>query len=157
MVTASEWHVKYSLPLPDGSLSDTAVSISEYYATEGPDRCYRLLQMAMDMPFGYLLATLSPKEAALKAAEHDSNPSPWPNPNPNPNPNTVPVPVPVPAPAPAPNPSPNPNLFQAVERDPSRVLPELVMALNVVLAQPIPRASAARRLEMVVSIKGSKV
>jgi hypothetical protein len=43
-----------------------------------------------------------------------------------------------------------------VERDPSRVLPELVMSLNVMLAQPIPRASAARRLEMAVSIKGSK-
>ena len=68
MVNASEWHVRYSLPLPDGSLSDTAVSMSEFYATEGPDRCYRLLQMHMDMPFGYLVAALSSKKAALKAA-----------------------------------------------------------------------------------------
>ena len=44
-----------------------------------------------------------------------------------------------------------------MEHDPKRVLPELVMALNVVLAKPIPRPNAAHRLEMVVSIKGSKV
>ena len=44
-----------------------------------------------------------------------------------------------------------------MEHDPNRVLPELVMALNVVLAKPIPRASAAHRLEMVVSIKASQV
>ena len=38
----------------------------------------RLLQMGLDMPFGFLLASLSTKEAALKAAEHDPNPSPKP-------------------------------------------------------------------------------
>ena len=87
------------------------------------------------------------------------NANPNPNPNPSPSPSPIPNPnsIPVPNPSPSPSPSPSPNPFQAVERDPSRVLPELVMALNVVLAQPIPRASAARRLEMVVSIKGSKV
>ena len=68
MVNASEWLVKYNLPLPGGGLSDTAVSIAEFYATEGPDRCYRLLQVHMDLPFGYLVAALSSKEAALKAA-----------------------------------------------------------------------------------------
>jgi len=40
----------------------------------------RLLQMGLDMPFGFLLASLSTKEAALKAAEHNSNPSPNPSP-----------------------------------------------------------------------------
>jgi hypothetical protein len=68
MVNASEWDVRYNLPLPDGSLSKSSVSSSEFYAVEGPGRCYRLLQMHMDMPFGYLVATLSSKEAALKAA-----------------------------------------------------------------------------------------
>jgi len=110
MVNASEWHVTYNLPLPDGSLSDSPVSTREFYATDGPERCYRMLQMHMDMPFGYLIATLSSKQAALKAAKHD----------------------------------------------PSRKLPELVMSLNVVLAEPIPRAHAARRIVMAVSIKHSK-
>ena len=71
MVNASEWHFKYNLPLPDGTVSDSPVSTREFYATHGPERCYRMLQMHMDMPFGYLVATLSSKEAALKAAQHD--------------------------------------------------------------------------------------
>jgi len=62
MVEASVWTVQ---------ISDVPVNMTEVYAIEGPLRCYRLLQMGLDMPFGFLLASLSEKEAALKAAEHD--------------------------------------------------------------------------------------
>jgi hypothetical protein len=64
MVTSSVWTVQ---------ISDVPVNMTEVYATEGPDRCFRLLQMGLDMPFGFLLASLSSKEAALAAAEHDPN------------------------------------------------------------------------------------
>ena len=33
--------------------------MSEAYPTNGPLRCYRMIQMGLDMPFGYLLASLS--------------------------------------------------------------------------------------------------
>jgi hypothetical protein len=46
--------------------------MTEAYATRGATRCYRMLQMGLDMPFGYLLAALSTKEEALKAAEDDA-------------------------------------------------------------------------------------
>jgi len=112
MVSASEWSVKYLLPLPGGGVSDNAVSMIEAYPLEGPHRCYRLLQLGLDMPFGFLLATLSTKAAALKA----------------------------------------------IESDPSRQLPELVAAMNVVLDEPIARSSAgaARHLLLAVSIRGNK-
>jgi hypothetical protein len=62
MVTTSVWTVQ---------ISDVPVNMTEVYATDGPDRCFRLLQMGLDMPFGFLLASLSTKQAALAAAEHD--------------------------------------------------------------------------------------
>jgi len=62
MVTTSVWTVQ---------ISDVPVNMTEVYAIDGADRCYRLLQMGLDMPFGFLLASLSTKAAALKAAEHD--------------------------------------------------------------------------------------
>eukprot|EP00908_Phaeocystis_cordata_P011266 Transcript_22122.p1 GENE.Transcript_22122~~Transcript_22122.p1 ORF type:complete len:646 (+),score=329.67 Transcript_22122:59-1939(+) len=62
IVTSSVWTVQ---------ISDVPVNMTEVYATDGPNRCYRLLQMGLDMPFGFLLASLSTKEAALAAAEHD--------------------------------------------------------------------------------------
>jgi len=45
--------------------------MTEVYAVDGPLRCHRLLQMGLDMPFGFLLASLDTKKAALKAAEDD--------------------------------------------------------------------------------------
>jgi len=54
-------------------IHDVPVNMSEAYPVAGPDRCYRMLQMGLDMPFGYLLASLSSKEAALKASEVDPN------------------------------------------------------------------------------------
>jgi len=60
MVRTSVWTVQ---------ISDVPVNMTEVYAIDGADRCYRLLQMGLDMPFGFLLASLSTKEAALKAAE----------------------------------------------------------------------------------------
>jgi hypothetical protein len=62
MVRTSVWTVQ---------ISDVPVNMTEVYAIDGADRCYRLLQMGLDMPFGFLLASLSTKEAALKAAEPD--------------------------------------------------------------------------------------
>eukprot|EP00962_Isochrysis_galbana_P045939 scaffold18288_cov51-Isochrysis_galbana.AAC.1 len=47
--------------------------MTEAYETRGGTRCYRMLQMGLDMPFGYLLAALSTKEQALKAAEADAS------------------------------------------------------------------------------------
>jgi len=64
MVEASVWTVR---------ISDVPVNMTEAYPTRGPLRCYRMLQMGLDMPFGYLLASLSTKEAALAAAEPDPN------------------------------------------------------------------------------------
>lgn len=62
MVSASIWTVQ---------ISDVPVKMSEAYPIEGPLRCYRMLQMGLDMPFGYLLAALSSQAAALAAAEDD--------------------------------------------------------------------------------------
>jgi len=62
MVEASHWSVQ---------ISDVPVNMSEAYPVHGPLACYRMLQMGLDMPFGHLLASLSSKEAALKAAEDD--------------------------------------------------------------------------------------
>lgn len=64
MVDASVWTVQ---------ISDVPVNMTEVYAVEGPLRCFRLLQMGLDMPFGFLLASLDTQQAALKAAEHDPN------------------------------------------------------------------------------------
>jgi len=64
MVEASHWSVQ---------ISDVPVNMSEAYPLRGPLACYRMLQMGLDMPFGHLLASLSSKEAALKAAEDDPN------------------------------------------------------------------------------------
>ena len=47
--------------------------MSEAYPVSGPQRCYRMLQMGLDMPFGYLLASLSSETAAMKASEVDPN------------------------------------------------------------------------------------
>ena len=47
--------------------------MSEAYPLEGPLRCYRMLHMALDMPFGYLLATIDTQKNALIAAEDDPN------------------------------------------------------------------------------------
>ena len=47
--------------------------MSEAYPVGGPLRCYRMLHMALDMPFGYLLATLDTKANALLAAEDNSD------------------------------------------------------------------------------------
>jgi len=63
-VEASLWTVQ---------ISDVPVNMSEAYPISGPLRCYRMLQMGLDMPFGHLLAALSDKESALKAAEDDPN------------------------------------------------------------------------------------
>mmetsp|Transcript_12188 Transcript_12188/g.30320 ORF Transcript_12188/g.30320 Transcript_12188/m.30320 type:complete len:406 (-) Transcript_12188:386-1603(-) len=54
-------------------IHDVPVNMSEAYPLEGPLRCYRMLQLGLDMPFGYLLASLSTKEQALLAAEDDPN------------------------------------------------------------------------------------
>jgi len=64
MVEASHWSVQ---------ISDVPVNMSEAYPVHGPLACYRMLQMGLDMPFGHLLASLSSKEDALKAAEDDPN------------------------------------------------------------------------------------
>jgi len=61
-VEASLWTVR---------IHDVPVNMSEAYPTRGPLRCYRMLQLGLDMPFGYLLATLSTKEKAMLAAEDD--------------------------------------------------------------------------------------
>jgi len=61
-VDASTWTVQ---------ISDVPVNMSEAYPISGPLRCYRMLQMGLDMPFGYLLASLSSQSAALVAAEVD--------------------------------------------------------------------------------------
>jgi len=63
-VQASLWTVQ---------ISDVPVNMSEAYPVSGPLRCYRMLQMGLDMPFGHLLAALSSKTEALKAAEDDPN------------------------------------------------------------------------------------
>ena len=52
-------------------ISDVPVNMSEAYPVHGPLRCYRMLQMGLDMPFGHLLAALSSKEDALQAAVDD--------------------------------------------------------------------------------------
>ena len=62
MVDSSIWTVQ---------ISDVPVNMSEAYPLAGPLRCYRMLQMGLDMPFGYLLASLSTKAASLAAAEDD--------------------------------------------------------------------------------------
>jgi len=64
MVEASLWTVR---------IHDVPVNMSEAYPTRGPLRCYRMLQMGLDMPFGYLLATLGEQASAMQAAEHDPN------------------------------------------------------------------------------------
>mmetsp|Transcript_20327 Transcript_20327/g.66294 ORF Transcript_20327/g.66294 Transcript_20327/m.66294 type:complete len:590 (+) Transcript_20327:73-1842(+) len=64
MVEASVWAVQ---------ISDVPVNMTEAYETRGATRCYRMLQMGLDMPFGYLLASLSEKEPALQSAEPDAN------------------------------------------------------------------------------------
>ena len=56
MIEASVWTVQ---------ISDVPVNMTEVYPTRGPLRCYRMLQMGLDMPFGFLLASLDTKEAAL--------------------------------------------------------------------------------------------
>ena len=61
-VEASLWTVR---------IADVPVNMSEAYPTTGPLRCYRMLQLGLDMPFGYLLATLSEKEKSMLAAEDD--------------------------------------------------------------------------------------
>jgi len=98
MVEASVWAVQ---------ISDVPVNMTEAYETRGGTRCYRMLQMGLDMPFGYLLAALSTKEQALKAAEADA----------------------------------------------SRVLPELVYTMFVVLDAPIQDVNEARSVEISVGIK----
>ena len=62
MVDASVWSVQ---------ISGVPVNMSEAYPLEGPLRCYRMLHMALDMPFGYLLATIDEQSSALAAAETD--------------------------------------------------------------------------------------
>ena len=62
MVEGSVWTVQ---------ISDVPVNMTEVYPTSGPLRCYRMLQMGLDMPFGFLLASLSTEEAALASAEPD--------------------------------------------------------------------------------------
>ena len=64
MVESSIWTV---------SITDVPVNMTESYPVAGPLRCYRMLQMGLDMPFGFLLASLSDKEAALEAAKPDAN------------------------------------------------------------------------------------
>ena len=64
MVDASVWSVQ---------ISGVPVNMSEAYPLEGPLRCYRMLHMALDMPFGYLLATIDTQTNALAAAEDDPN------------------------------------------------------------------------------------
>ena len=76
--------------------------MTEAYETRGPTRCYRMLQMGLDMPFGYLLASISTKEEALKASEPD----------------------------------------------PTRVLPELVYTMFVVLDAPIENVNEVSRVEV---------
>lgn len=64
MVDASVWAVQ---------ISGVPVNMSEAYPLEGPLRCYRMLHMALDMPFGYLLASIDTEKNALRAAEDDPN------------------------------------------------------------------------------------
>jgi len=64
MVDASIWNVQ---------ISDVPVNMSEAYPVHGALRCYRMLQMGLDMPFGYLLASLSSEAEALEAAKPDPN------------------------------------------------------------------------------------
>ena len=64
MVDASVWSVQ---------ISGVPVNMSEAYPLEGPLRCYRMLHMALDMPFGYLLASIDTQTNALIAAEDDPN------------------------------------------------------------------------------------
>ena len=64
MVESSIWTV---------SITDVPVNMTESYPVAGPLRCYRMLQMGLDMPFGFLLASLSDKEGALEAAKPDAN------------------------------------------------------------------------------------
>jgi len=64
MVEASIWTVQ---------ISDVPVNMTEAYPTRGPLRCYRMLQMGLDMPFGYLLASLSSEEEAIAASKDDPN------------------------------------------------------------------------------------
>ena len=42
MVRSSVWTVQ---------ISDVPVNMTEVYAIDGADRCFRLLQMGLDMPF----------------------------------------------------------------------------------------------------------
>ena len=54
MVETSVWTVQ---------ISDVPVNMTEVYPTQGPLRCYRMLQMGLDMPFGcsrHLTPPLSP-------------------------------------------------------------------------------------------------
>jgi len=64
MVETSVWTVQ---------ISDVPVNMTEVYPTQGPLRCYRMLQMGLDMPFGYLLASLDEQQTALDAAKDDPN------------------------------------------------------------------------------------
>ena len=100
-IEASVWTVQ---------ISDVPVNMTEVYPTRGPLRCYRMLQMGLDMPFGFLLASIDTQEAALEAAKDD----------------------------------------------PTRKLPELVYTMFVPLARPIPRVYDARRLKLLVKVKGAK-
>jgi len=61
-VDASVWSVQ---------ISDVPVNMSEAYPIAGPLHCYRMLQMSLDMPFGYLLASIDTEANALEAAEEN--------------------------------------------------------------------------------------
>jgi transglutaminase-like putative cysteine protease len=62
MVDATIWSVQ---------ISGVPVNMSEAYPVRGPLRCYRMLHMALDMPFGYLLATIDTEANAIAASQDD--------------------------------------------------------------------------------------
>ena len=127
MVEASVWTVQ---------ISDVPVNMTETYPTQGPERCYRMLQMGLDMPFGYLLASLSSEKAWLSLTPfcHMSHP-------------IFPI-------------YHRHDVLQdalaAAVDDPNRKLPELVYTMFVPLSAPIPRANDARLLRLDVKVKGDK-
>ena len=127
MVEASVWTVQ---------ISDVPVNMTETYPTQGPERCYRMLQMGLDMPFGYLLASLSSEKAWLSLTPfcHMSHP-------------IFPI-------------YHRHDFLQdalaAAVDDPNRKLPELVYTMFVPLSAPIPRANDARLLRLEVKVKGDK-